>query len=128
MYTIWYVYACLSAKCSTEVLKSVIIQVIWRQCEIWLGLFLHIHAQNLNQKILHQIGRCKAAKKKLVCVRVCRKLQAHFTCSSKVLSKAYIGLGWPVVLYCQCGLVDIYQQPINGQKNRNPGPSCSKAD
>ena len=24
----------------------------------------------------------------------------------RVLSKAYIGLGWPVVLRCYCGLVD----------------------
>ena len=54
-------------------------------------------------------------------MHACRKLQAHFTCSSKVLTKAYIGLGWPVVLRCQCGLVDIYQQPINGQKNKKPG-------
>ena len=35
-----------------------------------------------------------------------RRLMVPVSGLKRVLSKAYIGLGWPVVLRCYCGLVD----------------------
>ena len=55
-------------------------------------------------------------------LRAClQEVTSSFHLFKQSSQKAYIGLGWPVVLRCQCGLVDIYQQPINGQKNKRPG-------
>ena len=35
-----------------------------------------------------------------------RRLMVRVSGLKRVLSKAYVGLGWPVVLRCYCGLVD----------------------
>ena len=35
-----------------------------------------------------------------------RRLMVRVFGLKRVLSKAYIGLSWPVILHCQCGLVD----------------------
>ena len=35
-----------------------------------------------------------------------RKLVVRVSGLKRVLSKGYVGLSWPVVLHCHCGLVD----------------------
>ena len=78
-------------------------------------------SQNFNRKLLLENRRCKAAKKKFACMpagsyKLISLVQAKFSVS---LHRSR--LACYVVLRCQCGLVDIYQQPINGQKNKKPG-------
>ena len=49
--------------------------------------------------------RTEFCAESLVCVSE-RRLMARVSGLKRVLSKAYIGLGWPVALRCHCCLVD----------------------